>query len=168
LLLLKRRGQAAGTFHHMNEERQSLLDAWRRKLQGLEDQGFVELNRNMERTTFEMSKGPIIGMELAGLRKILNASQDILVKVIAASLHCSLRQRRQLFLTSSLHRLTTPSTPSFGNIWLSSFSFSPLGRSKRFWKECSKSRSRPCASGAYGRRRFMLTSTRSRPGDGKP
>jgi len=81
LLLLQRRAQTAETFHRMNEKRQSLLDAWRLKLQGLEDQDYIELNREMERTTFEIIKGPITGMELAGLRRFLNISQDILVKV---------------------------------------------------------------------------------------
>ena len=90
LLLLTTQVRTADVSSRLLRERDSLLEAYRLQLKGLPERDRLELIMKLRRMTFGYVTDPYIRSLLAGLRRFLNASIDILVKLAAAFLIAAL------------------------------------------------------------------------------
>ena len=104
LLLLKMEARTAETSSRLIKERDSLLEAWGRRVQGLPEQDRLKLIMDLRRMTFDFVTDPWKKSLLSSLRGFLNTSIDILVKLIAALLIAGLAG---ISRHSSLHRRRT-------------------------------------------------------------
>jgi hypothetical protein len=84
ILLLKRKTRIAEAGIRLLKERDSAIDAWKRKLHELPDPDYIRLVGEVQGTTIGYVKRAIVRPYLASLRRFLNVFKDILVKFVAA------------------------------------------------------------------------------------
>ena len=83
-LLLARRVEVAEAFSRLIRERDTLLKAWRLRLQGLPERDFIRLDLEMEQMTIGNVKDGLRMLFIQRLLKFLNAFTRILMKLFIA------------------------------------------------------------------------------------
>jgi hypothetical protein len=86
LLLLARQARVAEAESRLYKQRESAIDAWKQRFHGVNDEDYVRLLRDVQRTTFDYIKDTIIESYLVGLHRSLNASINTMVKLATALL----------------------------------------------------------------------------------
>jgi hypothetical protein len=81
LLLLTRQGRVAEAESRLYKQRETAIEAWKQRFQVLNDQEYVRLVRDVQRTTFDYVKSTIVESYLVGLHRFFNASINIMVKL---------------------------------------------------------------------------------------
>jgi len=81
-----RQARIAEAESRLFKERESAVEEWKQRFQGLDNENYYRLLRDVESTTFDYVKPTITESYLARLRKFLNTFLNVLVRLATALL----------------------------------------------------------------------------------